>query len=859
MLNIYDFSIDYVKNPHLIKCDNLRFAWKLDSDNINVLQKSYHIVINNQDFTVFDSNIIESADFFDISFSDLKLKSKTEYTVFLTVTDNYNESCKISHKVTTEILSSEWEAKWIKPSVHLSGWAPYLRTKFEIEDFEKAIMYCSGLGCAEYYINSKCINDYLLDPPSANYDKTVFYRMFDVTKYLKKGGNALTALLGENFYSQSRVWGYDGASYGDVCLKLRLEITLKDGSVKIITSNTDTWKYKYSPITVNNIYGGETYDCRLETPDFANYASTDNGWENVIEDTTPKGALTPCLIPPIRAIRELPAIEFHSTSGARDGAWIFDIGENISGVAEFALPRSPKGAVYVFRFAETLNESGHLDFRSIGTFATQCIQQDIYICRGDSEGEIYRPRFTYHGFRYVEVTGFHDFTKGYGTQPELSLVKGIQISTDFNCVSDFKCSHESLNQLYNVMKNTYVSNFHGHPEDCPAREKCGWLGDAHVVCDWGLLNYDTTACYEKYLNDIRTTYESFGGWHQVSPGLRTCEEATPLWGCAQILIPYFLYKYSGDTKAITENFDLMEMWVKHELDRADEYIISEGLGDWCPPCGNDSPRRIPVKHSSTAIFYEICIRMEEICNIFNIGNANYYKSLADKIKDAFIRNFYDFEKHSYGYWGTDSVALKTGLYPDGEYSLLLNSLVEMIKNDEYFMSTAIYTNKYIVPLLIENGYSDIALRFLFNTEHPSFETMLKDGATTMYECIEAKAVTEREKEMPSLNHPMHGGFLYFITTVLCGFKPLKTGYAQLEFAPQFSKEIGNISAEYNLISGKFTLEIKYESDRHICELTIPAGVTCILNLKNIISVDSMPYIPNTVLGSGKHEIMALCQ
>lgn len=855
MLQIYDFSIDYVKFPDLIKCKNLRFAWKLNSNNSDVLQKNFQLTINEENSLIFDSGIIESSQFFNLSFNELVLKTKTTYRFNLKVTDNCGDTASISHTATTEINEDEWDALWIKPSVHLSGWAPYLRTRFEVTEVKKATMYAVGLGCAEYYINGECINDYLLDPPSANYDKTVFYRMFDVTKNLKNGGNALAVLLGENFYSQSRVWGYEGASYGDVCLKLRLEITLNDGSVKVITSNTEDWKYKYSPITVNNLYGGETYDCRLETPDFANFESNDNGWGDVIEDITPKGVLTPCLIPPIKTIRELPAINYHSSSGKNDGAWIFDIGENIAGIAEFKLPRSPKGAVYVFRFAETLNESGHLDYRSIGSFATQCVQQDIYICRGDSNGETYRPRFTYHGFRYVEVTGFHDFTNGYGTQPELSLVKGVQVSTDFDCVADFKCSHESLNKLYKVMKNTYVSNFHGHPEDCPAREKCGWLGDAHVVCDWGLLNYDTTACYEKYLNDIRTTYESFGGWRQVSPGLRACEEATPLWGCAQILIPYFLYKYSGDTKAITENFDLMELWISHELERSDDYIISEGLGDWCPPCGNDSPRRIPVKHSSTAIFYEICIRMEEICKIFNIGNADYYKSLAEKIKESFIRNFYNFEKHSYGYWGSNAVALETGLYPDGEYSFLLNSIIKMIKNDDYFMSTAIYTNKYIVPLLFKNGYSDVALRFLFNNEHPSFETMLKDGATTVYECIEAKGVTERAKEMPSLNHPMQGGFLYFLTTELCGLKPLKAGYSQVEFSPSFSSEIKEVEAEYNLISGKISVKISENSDSHICELIIPTGVQCKINLKGKITVDNKPYIPETVLGSGKHHII----
>lgn len=855
MLKIYDFSIDYVKNPTFVCCKNLRFGWKIESNKTNVLQKSFRILICGSKGVVFDSGITESNKMFDVSFENLTLNSKTDYTVTVTVIDNYGETAEYSQSISTEILPSEWNAEWIKPAVHITGWAPYLRTKFEVTGVKKAVMYACGLGCAEYLINGVRTDDYLIDPPSTNYDKIVYYRRFDVTDLLNEGGNALTVLLGEGFYSQSRVWGYDGQQYGNVCAKIRLDITLSDGTVKTVTTNTKDWKYKYSPITINNLYGGETYDCRLETPDFCDFNGSDLGWGEVIEDKTEKGVLTPCLIPPVKVVRELPAIEMHCASGKDDGAWIYDIGENVSGIAEFKLPRSPKGAVYVFRFAEATDPSGHLDFRSIGAFATQCIQQDIYICRGDTEGEVYRPRFTYHGFRYVEVTGFHDFSEGYGTVPKLSLVKGLQISTAFEQTANFKCSHEDLEHLYRIMNNTYISNYHGYPEDCPVREKCGWLGDAHLVCDWGLLNFDTTACYEKYLDDIRTTYEHYGEWRMVSPGLRACNEATPLWGCAQILIPYFLYKYSGDTNALKNNFDLMELWVKHELEISEDYVISEGFGDWIPPCKNSSPRRMPVPHSSTAIFYEICIRMEEICNIIKLSNAEYYKNLAEKIKESFNRHFYDADKHTYGYWGSNAVALATNLYPEGEYEALLNALVSLIKEDKYFMSTAIYGNKYLIPLLFREGYGDIALKCLFGREFASFGTMLDDGATTIYEALEAKGVSRDEGGHGSLNHPMHGAFLYFLTTELCGIKPKNAGFSKVEFSPSFTSEIDKIEADYNLISGKFSVKIQLETDRKICTLTIPAGVTCTVNISGDLTVDGVPYIKDTEIGSGKHEII----
>lgn len=831
MLKIRDILIDYVAGPQLAKTTGLRFSWKLESDIEGIFQKSYRLTISENDSIAFDSGTVESGKCFDITFDNLVLKSRTNYKMHLSITDNYGNIAKEDTCFSTEILPEEWgSAKWIKPSLHISGWAPYLRCKFTLGNIKSAVMYASGLGCAEYYINGQKTDDYYIDPPMTNYEKNVFYRRYDITNLLKCGGNAVCVLLGEGFYSQSRVWGHTGFVYGDVCAKIRIEITLEDGTQKTVVTDTENWKYKYSPISVNNIYGGETYDSRLETSNFSEYDGSDNGWENVIEDETPKGVLTPCNIRPVRIIRRLPAVSMHPCSGKNDGAWIFDIGENMAGIAEFHLPHSPKGAVYVFRYAETLSESGNLDFRSAGTFATQCIQQDIYIARGDEGGETYRPIFCYHGFRYVEVTGIHDFSKGYGTLPDVSLVCGLQLSTDFPKITTFETSYKYLNDLYRIMDNTYRSNFHGFPEDCPAREKCGWLGDAQVVCNWGMLNYNSAAEYEKYLNDIRTTKEVYGVWQMISPGKRGCGEASPLWGCAQIIIPYYLYKYYGDSEAITRNFDLMEAWVAHECARAEDYIISVGLGDWDPPEGNGGSRRMPVPHSSTLMFYEISILMSEICTAFDMGSSEYYASLAEKIKKSFIKHFYNYQEHSYGFWGTDGVALMTGIYPDDERAVMITSLVNRIKSDNYAMPTGIYANKYLVPMLFGEGYGDVALKFLFNTERSSFATMLNDNATTIWEEPDMHSVECRDVGTASYNHPMHGGFLYFCVTHVAGISPLKPGFETFKFKPCHADKIDAVKLSYESASG--TIKVSYHRTESGFEysLTVPPTSSCTVAL-----------------------------
>lgn len=852
MLELYGFSIDKVQNPWLVRCRDLRFGWKLRSDKCDVLQTAYRLTVQRETEVVFDSGVVRSAHFMDVSFDTLTLVSKTAYRVTLAVWDNQGDTATHTQDIITEILPQEWDAVWIKPCEHIVGWAPYLRTKFTLGTFEKAVIYTAGLGCASYFVNGVRVEDTYLDPPSTNYNKTVYYRCFDLTDYLQEGGNALAVQLGEGFYAQSRTWAENGLPYGDVCVKLRLEITLADGSVQVITTNINDWQYRYSPVTANNLYAGEVYDCRLETPDFALFEGSESGWGAVAEDVTLKGVLTPCVMPPVRAIRELPAVSLHTASGEKDGVWIFDIGENIAGVAEFHIPKAPRGAVYVFRYAETLNEAGALDVRTTGPFATQCIQQDMYICRGDEDGEIYRPQFTYHGFRYVEVTGFHSLVNGYGTAPSLSLVTGIQLATDLQRTHTFSCEHMDLQRLYDVMHNTYMSNFHGFPEDCPTREKCGWLGDAQIVCDFGLLNYDSASSYKKYLNDIRTTYETYGDWQQIAPGKRTCGSATALWGCAQVLIPYDLYLYTGDTAVVAEYFDLMEKWVQREANRAEGYCISNGLGDWIPPCGNGDPRRMPVEHSSTAVFYEVCVCMARLCAVVGKDPA-YYTDLAAHIKAAFIDRFYDAENHTYGDWGTDAVALSVGLYPDGEYDSICTSLVNRIRADAYYMCTSIYGNKHLMPLLFKEGYGDVALRCLFDRNNIGFGWMLDDGATALYENLKAKK--NGNLYASSLNHPMHGGFLCGITTAVCGITPRTAGFEQITFLPCACDALGNIKAEMELSCGCVAVDICKTANGRECILTVPAGTTAVVESSKPVLVDGVTYTEKTPLGSGNHHIV----
>ncbi len=852
MLSLYDLSVNSVKNPTYIPYESLTLGWKLASDRAEVRQASYRIVITTAVATVYDTGVVGSDASVHIPLA-VSLAGGTDHTIRVSVTDNHGDSAEASLAVHTALPPEAWEAQWIKPRRHIEGWAPYLRTKFESRGVvASAHLYVCGLGCGEYYINGRKVSEDAIDPPFTNYEREVLYRIYDVTSLIGER-NAFAALLGEGWYSQSRVWSPKGFKYGDCCLIARLEITYVDGERQVITTNTEDWTYKYSPITLNNLYGGETYDCRLETPDFASPDGDGEEWGSVVEDTTPRGTLHLCEMPAVRITRTLPAVSVRRASGKNDGAWIFDFGENVSGIVELHIPQSPRGAQYTLRFAETVNPDGTLDHRSIGAFATQCIQQDVYMARGDAAGETWMPRFTYHAFRYMELTGYHDL-RAYGTDPELCVATCHVLSTDLAPAGSFASSHADLDHLRRLMMSTYRSNYHGFPEDCPGREKCGWLGDAQVVCNLGLLNFDTEASYLKYMRDIRDTEAVYGVWQMIAPGKRGCGEASPLWGCANVIIPYWLYRYCGNESVVREHWAMMERWMRHEIEDArrgaaetgSAYIITRGLGDWCPPEGNHSPRRIPVPESSTAMFYETAIRMDELSRALQLPASVDYAELALHIKAAFNDRFWLPDVHRYGTWGTCGVALHTGLFPDGEEENLLAALLSLMEADDYAMSTGIYGNKYLVPALCERGYGDLALKFLFNRDHASFGTMMDDGATSVWECVEMKGIGQpRERDCASYNHPMHAGFGYFMQAHVGGISPILPGFKEFAVAPCRFADIPSATVTHICPYGEIKVEFARTGEETTYHITVPANTTAYF-----LSGDRCER-----LGSGEHTLV----
>ena len=823
MLKIVNFKLNHESFPTFVECKNLRFSWELDSDKQENFQKNYQIrIFGDRGNLVVDTGVVESEDCVDVAIKNGGLSCESIYTAEVLVTDIYGCSATASGIFYSE--KGNWYAKWIKPKKFIESAAPYLRKKFSLtKSVERATLYACGLGCAELYINGMKISDDLLDPPCTNYDKEILYRAYDVTSFLQ-GNNAITAHLGEGWYAQSHAWHWGGqiVNYGSVCLLAELLVTFTDGSQERIVTD-ETWKAKYGPILANNIYRGETYDARFEVDGFADFNGDEEEWGACVLDANEKGCLIPCNMPAIRLGGEVACKKVWATSGKDDGAWILDFGKNFAGIVEFYLPPAPAGTHYVFRFAEALNANGGMDYRSLGAFATLCIQQDIYVCKGTGKQEVYRPRFTFHGFRYVEIVGFFDASELFKT-PDLSFAKAYEIHTNLKRIGSFSCNHEYLMKTEEISDNTFISNYHGIPTDCPVRERCGWLGDAQVMCNYGMMKFDLSSSYEKYMRDMRTQDEIYGIAQQIAPGRRYGAEAPSIWGAAQILIPYWMYIYTGNLTVVRDYWDLMEKWVQHELNKSNNYLIFDGFGDWSPP---DPARKMPIEHSSSMQFFEICDKMSFLAK--KLGDevqSRYYANLAQKIKQAIISCFYDAKCHTFGAWGSNGIALALGIYPKGDYDCLANATVDLIQKDRHEMSTGMFANKYMVEALCRAGYSTDVFKFLFNPNYHSFKTMIDAGATSVWEAVKDSYTLDYNKPVASYNHPMHSSFMIFCYSAVSGLRALKPGFKEFELRPVLIEGITEMSMGHHSPYGKINLQYKIEGDKIAYKITVPVNTRC---------------------------------
>lgn len=836
VVTVGNLSVGSLKKAVGIVAEKPKLSWQLQSNERGVEQAAYQILVassptqldrNNGD--LWDSGKVTSSQSLDVTYSGTKLKTKQVYYWKVRIWDSKGKVSEYSqaHSWEMGIGEEEWAASWISaPKIFdwmefaifrekygydtLMNAAPFLKRDFRCQSkVAKARLYVSGVGYHETYINGKKVGDHVLDPAFTRYDKTVLYTIFDVTDLLLTGSNTIGTILGNGWYNMPTrsVWGFDKADWRQQpALKAQLEITYEDGRTETIVSDNN-WKATLSPIRFNSVFQGEVYDARLEKPGYYAVGNNDLKWQSVNVVAGPKGKLEPQQMPPIREIYEITPV---AITEPQKGKYVVDLGKNISGYIKLRV-KAKAGTRISIKYGERLTATKLVDQEHIAMYAfDKPFQTDTYIARGTGEEEVWSPRFTYHGFQYMEIEGLPD-------RPEPDKVKAVVVHTDFETIGSFKSSNTLLNQIYGNTVNSYLTNYHGYPTDCPHREKNGWTGDAHLASEVAMYSFNVQSAYQKWLNDIADEQRPSGEVAGIVPtaGWGYFFGNGPAWDCSLFLIPWYIYSYTGDRSAIESLYPSIRRYVDFLSTKADSnHIVSWGLGDWCP-----AKTVTPAEITSTAYYYtgaRILGQMAEVLG--NKEDAQKYGELAKVIGKAFNQKFY---KGNGSYGNGSQTALACAIYQglaEEHLTETLNSLVAMIEANDNHLDCGILGTKYLINALLDNGRGDVAYRIINQRTFPSWGYWVEQGATTLW---------ERWDGENSRNHPMFGDVGAWFYRALGGirYNENSPGFKEISLKPIFPKDINWNEVRHESRYGLIESSWKRVGKRIQWRITIPPNTS----------------------------------
>jgi len=682
------------------------------------------------------------------------------------------------HKPVTALDSTEdfaWGANQLTEglltSVEVSRVAPAFRYEFELEKpVRRARAYVAGLGYYELRLNGKKVGDRVLDPPYTNFGKRVLYSTYDVTDQLKQGKNAVGAILGKGWFGRAP------------CLILQLNVDFADGTQTSITTNPE-WKLGGSPIVENSLYHGETYNARLEQRGWDMPGFDDWEWDEADVSPAPTQVLSAQMIQPIRVVETLKP---KSLTSPKEGIWVYDFGQNFSGWCRLKVS-GPAGTEVILRHAELLYPDGTVNQENLRSARAT----DRYILKGRGR-ETYEPRFTYHGFRYVQVEGFPG-------KPDLGTLQGRVVHTSFAGRGSFKCSNPLINQIHSNACWGYRTNWHSIPTDCPQRdERQGWMGDAQVVADMGLYNFDAPAAYTKFLQDMQDSQGEDGRIPDTVPHVWGSDPGDPMWSGAYPFITWDVYRHTGDRQLLAKHYDGLKRYADMLAREAEDYIVGRNnYGDWVGVV--ETPKDL----ISTGSFYRVSWILARIAEILgNSEDAREYDKLCSKIADAFNAKFFDPDTNSYGNGSQYSNAwpLYLGIVPEDRQKAVLDNLVEdILVNHKGHLSTGFLGTRYLPDVLCNSRHADLAYTIVTQKDYPGWGYMIANGATTIWELWKL----ETGAGMNSHNHPAYGAISGWFYRCLAGIVPNAEhpGFEHFDIKPFVAGDLKQAKASVNTIRG----------------------------------------------------------
>ena len=707
------------------------------------------------------------------------------------------------------------ETKWIgfsKGNFKVGNESPALecRRKFSYNGCGTVLCRVIGLGCFELYINEEKVTGDLLAPAFTAYDKRSLYMEYDVTDYLKEGENAVCVWLGDGFYNQTvqDAWHFHKATWRRTP-RLLLELVEND---KCLLKTDETWKITNDgAIRHNAIRTGEWYDARKEE-NWLKLDFDDSHWQNASIVRAPGGILEEQTMPNIREHETLKPIEIWKSKRG----WVCDFGKNIAGYASIAMIGN-EGETICIRYAEKL-DGEEIDQSNIDVYiATGEFSCDKYTFKGQGV-EKWKPRFAYHGFRYVEISGI-------STPPTEDNILAHHCYTDLPRKGDFSSSSELLNWIYDAGIRSFVNNYHGFPEDCPHREKNGWTGDAWLSSDYAVYQFNMAESYKKWLIDICDTQRPSGEICCIAPtsGWGYHSANGPAWDFALFYLPYVVYKETSDRKLIDIAYPHLKPYLEYAegLERQDGTVCF-GLSDWCPPPETTPEERVSNDFSDTCFYYA----MHRIASYFarlsgENSDEKKYLSKAELIKSNIRKKYFKDDKIDTGSQSSLAYALWFDLVEPCEQEKILGALVELVKKDNYAFKTGIFGTNFILQVLSKYGRCDIAYKMVNRYDYPSYGYWKTLGATTLWEHWNGDM---------SRNHHMFGTVLNWLARNISGLQNEGIAYNKCVIKPYFFAE--NCSAETSTFTprGRMAVSWKKRGSKFTAEIQTPEGTDATLIL-----------------------------
>ena len=862
---------EYSDNPLGLDERHPRLSWQLSDTRRGVRQIAHQILVASSPELLAEDRAdrwnpgrVCSSQNVHIEYDGKKLHSRQRCCWKVRI---WNERGRVSPWSKTAfwemglLKRTDWKAQWIAGSASgttdKSEPCPHLRKPFALcGPVARARLYVTALGLYEFWINGRRVGADHFTPGWTDYHIRAQYQTYDVTTLLQDGGNALGAILGDGWYSGYLVWENHRNAYGDTLhLLAQLVVEYSDGQTETVSTD-DSWKCATGALLASDIYHGETYDARREMPGWNAPGFDDRKWKRAKATGPKRIALNASASPRVRKVGE---IQPTGVTEPQPGVFVFDLGQNMAGWARLQVA-GPAGTTVTLRFAEVLNPDGTAYTANLRT--ARCTDQ--YTLKG-GDAETYEPRFTFHGFRYVEVTG-------YPGTPGVAAITGIVLCSDTPPTGTFECSNPMLNQLQHNIQWGQKGNFLDVPTDCPQRdERLGWTGDAQVFIRTAAFNADVSGFFTKWLTDLTDAQTPLGTFPRVAPDVLRGkgipgpyqEDGGAAWADAGVICPWMLYLCYGDKRILERHYAAMTRYVEF-LAKVD-HRARHGFGDWLN-IEDNTPKDF-ISFAFAAHSTQLMARVAGVLG--KKSDEKKFLLLLDRLKKRFRREFLSPTGRLVGDSQTALVlALQFDLVPPALRGRTATRLVERIREREDHLTTGFVGTPHLLFALEQSGHLDLAYKLLLNEDFPSWGYPIKHGATSMWERWDGwrHDTGLQDPHMNSFNHYAYGAVGEWLYRCVAGLDidPAEPGYKHILIHPRPGGSLTHAQVGHDSLYGRIAVQWRSSKNEFTLEARIPANTRATLTLpcasSDVLTEGGQaPTAANGVTGIRRRADHAVCR